>query len=128
MIETETSFGIKPEGPSESVFVNPPEGAVMPVISLLRLAEREGVYATLSDKARERLEMYFLTGLPITKIAGIQHVSKQAVNQTIRKAPEMLYKKMTKDVVMRKTTISYREILGIYSDYRIYLAAKKGGE
>ena len=118
-------FSEKPK----SVFETIAPIAAPEVIGLLKLAEREGAYEKLSEKTRQRLEMHFLEGMSITKIADIQKVSKQAVSQSLRLTPESLYKKMTKDVFMRRTNIPFTEILRVYSAYRIESdAKKKGGE
>lgn len=104
-----------------SVFDNPHSNAPKEAIAFLRLAEREGAYGRLSERTRQRLELRFLEGLSISEIAEIQDVTKQAVSQTLTMFPNMLYKQMTKDNYMGRTTISFREILGTYSDYLVYL-------
>jgi len=95
------------------------------VVTFLKLAEREGAYSLLSERTRQRLDMHFLQGMSLTEIAGFQKVTKQAISQSLKLAPETLYKQMTKDVVQRRTTISFKEILSAYSAYRIYYDAKK---
>jgi DNA-directed RNA polymerase specialized sigma24 family protein len=95
------------------------------MVAFLKLAAREGAYSLLSERIRQRLDMHFLQGMSLTEIAGFQKVTKQAISQSLKLAPESLYKQMSKDVVHRRTTISFKEILSAYSAYRIYYDAKK---
>lgn len=109
----------------KNVFEVVSPNAPIEVVAFLKLAKREGAYDLLSEKARQRLEMYYLEGKTEKEIASIHQVSKQAISQTLRLTPESLYKKMTMDVNAYKTFISFREILAAYSDYRIYFESRK---
>lgn len=125
MTEKATLIDPSGEGKRAGVFDNPPETVPASVISFLRLAEREGSYATLTDRTRERIELRFLEGLKEVQIAKRQNVSKQAVSQTLKMFPGMLYKKMEKDVYFRRTQISFREILLRYSDCMVYFQEQR---
>jgi Sigma-70, region 4 len=89
------------------------------LIEFLRLAEDEGAYAGLSLRTRRALEMRYVEGLEMTQIGDVLDVSKQAVNQSLRNAPESLYRKMTKDVVIGRTNVPFSRILMAYSLYRL---------
>ncbi len=120
-----SEIAAKPQGAFEIVA----PGAAPEIIALLRLAEREGAYARLSDKRRKTLQMRYVDGLSHAQIAEEFGISKQAVSQTLKLTPESLYRQMTRDVNTYRTPISFREILATYSAYRIYLdKKKKGGE
>lgn len=95
------------------------------LIEFLKLSERQGAYANLSLQTRRILQMRYVEGLNLPQIGDVIGVSKQAVSQTLRLTPESLYKKMTKDVVMRRTNIPFSTILLAYSDYRIELDVRK---
>lgn len=123
--------GDRPQGFShettavQSVFEQVMPTAPLALVALLRLAEREGAYGKLSKSARRISQMRYVEGLNMPQIGDVLEISKQAVWQSLTTTPESLYKTMTKDVVMRRTNIPFREILKVYSDYRIELNAKK---
>lgn len=98
------------------------------LIEFLKFSEREGAYGNLSLRARRALEMRYVEGLNISQIGDVLDVSKQAVSQSLRLAPETLYRKMTEDVIMHRTNVLYSQILMAYSLYRIELDAKKAGK
>lgn len=127
MVERERPQNFSPEEalPTPSAFDTVASGAATEVIAFLRLAEREGAYARLSEKRRKTLEMRYADGLTMPQIANILEISKQAVSQSLKLSPESLFKQMTKDVIARRTPISFREILSAYSGYRIYLDKNK---
>lgn len=110
---------------SRSIFDNPHLNAPKEAITFLKLAEREGAYSLLSERTRQRLEMYYLHGKSLKEIADIHHVSKQAVSQTLKLSPESLFKQMIRDVIAYRTPISLKEISDAYSGYRIYLDKNK---
>lgn len=119
---------IVPEKP-KSVFEAAVPTSPPALIELLKLSERQGAYANLSLQTRRILQMRYVEGLNLPQIGDVIGVSKQAVSQTLRLTPESLYKKMTKDVVMRRTNIPFSTILLAYSNYRIELdVGKKAGK
>lgn len=111
----------RPIGAFENVSPNTP----IELVNLLRLAEREGAYSRLSEKRKKTLEMRLVEGLSMPQIASVLKISKQAVSQTLKLAPQSLYKQMLKDVVTYRTHIRFDEILAVYSDYGLYLNRKK---
>nr|MBI5456092.1 hypothetical protein [Candidatus Levybacteria bacterium] len=110
---------------SKSVFEIVSPKAAPEIITLLRLAEREGAYARLTPRRKEILQKYYVEGQSMPQIADGYGVSKQAISQSLRLTPESLFKQMTKDVSARRTPISFREVLATYADYRVYLDKKK---
>jgi len=115
---------IFPEKP-KSVFEVVAPNAAPEVIVLLKLAEREGAYARLTQRRKEVLQKYYVEGLSMPQIADGYGVSKQAISQSLRLTPEFLFKQMTGDVFLEKTNIPFREIMEIYAAYRVYLDGKK---
>lgn len=94
------------------------------LIEFLRFSEREGAYGNLSLRTKRALKMRYVEGLDMSQIGDVLEVSKQAVSQSLKHAPETLYRKMTEDVVMRRTHVLYSQILMAYSLYRIELDIK----
>lgn len=127
MTERETSNNFKIEVRKKSAFDSSHKDSPKEIIDLLRLAEREGAYANLSEKRKRTLEMRFVEGLTMPQIGDVLKISKQAISKTLKLTPESLYKQMTKDVVTYRTNISFKEILATYSAYRVYLDGRKKG-
>ena len=127
MTERESGQNISPEtkAKTQSAFDTPTLAVSLEVIAFLKLAEKEGAYSLLSERTRQRLEMYYLQGKSLKEIADIHHVSKQAVSQTLKLSPESLFKQMIRDVIAYRTPISLKEISDAYSGYRIYLDKNK---
>lgn len=127
MTERESGQNISPEtkAKTQSAFDTPTLAVSLEVIAFLKLAEKEGAYSLLSERTRQRLEMYYLQGKSLKEIADIHHVSKQAVSQTLKLSPESLFKQMIRDVIAYRTPISLKEISAAYSGYRIYLDKNK---
>lgn len=121
MTEREQSNNINIEVRKTSAFNSLHPDSPKEIVDLLKLAEREGAYGRLSEKRRRTLEMRFVEGLTMSQIGDVLEISKQAVSQTLKDAPESLYKLMVKDVVTYRTHVSFREILATYSAYRIYV-------
>jgi DNA-directed RNA polymerase specialized sigma subunit len=127
MTERQQSNNLSIEVRKRSTFDSPHPDCPKEIIDLLKLAEREGAYGKLSEKRRKTLEMRFVEGLTMPQIGDVLQISKQAVSQTLKDAPESLYKLMVKDAISYRTHVSFREILATYSAYKVYLDGLKKG-
>lgn len=88
------------------------------LMRLFQLAEREGAWEKLTQRRKEVLQKYYVEGLSQVQIAKGYGISKQAVSQSLRLAPESLYQQMLKDVNRYATYISFAEISDTYQAYR----------